>query len=134
MTRLIVFIILLVHGIGHLQGVFISLGIRDFGNWNANSWMLKSWFSADAQRVICLIIFLLTTLLTLAGVISYKGLWLPEVWWKQLLLGSAILSTVAIVFYPNAFAMFFNKLGAAAVNLIIFYTLFISSEWLENIS
>ena len=128
MKGTIVFIVLLIHGIGHLQGVFISLGLKDFGSWNANSWILKSWFSVDAQRVICLIIFLFTALLTLAGAFSYKGLWLPVDWWNQLILGSAILSTIAMVFYPNAFAMFFNKAGAVVVNLLIFYTLFISGK------
>jgi hypothetical protein len=42
---------------------------------------------------------------------------------------TAIFSTVALVLFPKALAMFFNIAGAVAVNLIIYYSILLNGNW-----
>ena len=55
MIKIIAFIVLLVHGIGHLQGVVISSGLLSIkGNWNSSSWLFDKFLRDDPIRFICL--------------------------------------------------------------------------------
>ena len=134
MSKLIVFIVLLVHSIGHLQGAVVALGLKDFGRWNADSWLLGKFLSAGTQHAAGLVLFIITSLLALACALCIKEICFASISWKFLAVLTATFSSVSMLLFPNAFAMFFNYIGAIAVDVIIFYTVFISDKWLANLS
>jgi hypothetical protein len=125
--KLIAFIALLVHGIGHFQGVAAGFGLKINNSTPAQSWLLKG-FSLQINKTICLVLFLLTGIFGILTALSFKGLILPDIW-QTLAIVTAILSTICLLMYPNGFAMFFNKIGAIAVNLIIYYSIVFNQNW-----
>jgi len=133
MTNTVVFLVLLVHAVGHLQGVFIALNTRDFGGWNAQSWLLKKQISKSYQRIICLVLFLSTFLIFLLAALSFRSIAMEHNLWVRLSFIGAVLSTASISLFPNGLAMLFNKVGAVFVNLLIFYTVLFSSRWLDQL-
>ena len=126
-VKLIAFIALLVHGIGHFQGVAAAVGLKINNATPAHSWLLKS-FSTQFNNTVCFILFLVTGIVGIATALSFKGILVADLW-QALAIVTAVLSTLCLIIFPNGFAMFFNKVGAIAVNLIIYYSLVFSQNW-----
>lgn len=127
-VKLIAFIVLLVHGIGHLQGVVASFGVN-INNSNARiSWLLKN-FGENVNSKICFALFLITAISGIITAFSFKGILLPETIWQSMAIITAISSTLCLLLFPNGFAMFFNKIGAIAVNIIIYYSVVFNQNW-----
>jgi hypothetical protein len=129
MIKTIAFIVLLVHGIGHLQGVVINTGINAKGNWNTSSWLFGNMLGAETTRYVCLGLHLITAIIGIATALSFKDLIISSTFWQTLALITAILSTIGLIIFPNAFAQSFNKIGAIAVNLIIYYSILFGAQW-----
>jgi hypothetical protein len=126
-VKLIAFVALLVHGIGHFQGVAGGLGLRINNSVPAQSWLLKG-FGLGLNKTICLILFFITAVMGILTALGFRGIILTDVW-QSLAIVTAIFSTLCLIVYPNGFAMFFNKAGAIAVNLIIYYSIVFSQNW-----
>ena len=127
-VKLIVFIVLLVHGIGHIQGVVASLGIK-INNSNARiSWLLKD-LGENLNSKICYVLFFITAICGILTALSFKGILFSESVWQSLAMVTAVSSTLCLIIFPNGFAMFFNKIGAIAVNLLIYYSIVFSQNW-----
>ena len=121
-VRLIVFLTLLIHGIGHLQGVISGLGVKFREKSTTRSWLMKG-SSDKVNRITCLILYLGAALFGIMAALSFKDLLLPHHLWQTFALITAFLSTLCLVLFPSALAMFFNIIGAIAVNLIIYYSI-----------
>ena len=127
-VKLIAFILLLVHGIGHLQGVVASLGVQ-INNSNARiSWLIKD-LGESVNSKVCFVLFLVTAVFGILTAFSFKGILISESVWQSLAIITAISSTLCLVLFPNGFAMFFNKIGAIAVNLMIYYSIAFNQNW-----
>jgi predicted permease len=126
--KLIGFLALLVHGVGHLQGVVTSSGIRFRTTTSNSSWLLKG-LGEKWNRLVCLVLYLTAGLLGIFASLSLRGVLGPGSNWTSMALACAIFSTVGLVLFPRALVMFFNKVGAIAVNMIIFYSILFNGNW-----
>jgi len=126
--KLITFIVLLVHGIGHFQGIAAGIGLKINKASPSNSWLLKN-MGGKANKQICLVLFLVTGIIGILTALSFKDIIVPEAHWQIMAVITAVLSTVCLIVFPNGFAMFFNKAGAIAVNIIIYYSIVFSQNW-----
>ena len=68
------------------------------------------------SRTLALILFAVCVLGFLATAFSFLGVGLPHESWRTLAIIFAVPSVLSLVAYWNAFAMFFNKVGAIGVN------------------
>ncbi|MBN1183655.1 MAG: hypothetical protein JXB49_15295 [Bacteroidales bacterium] len=125
--RLIAFLALLVHGVGHFQGVAAGLGLKINNASPAQSWLFKN-LSIQLNKSICLTLFLITGIIGVLTALGFKSLVLADSW-QILAVITAILSTICLIVFPNGFAMFFNKIGAISVNLIIYYSVAFGQNW-----
>ncbi len=126
--KLLVFLVLLVHGVGHLQGVVSSLGVKYHSSSSSISWLLKG-LGEKVNRILCLVLYLSAGVFGILSALSFRDFLIPAAGWTQLALAAAILSTACLVLYPRALAMFFNKTGAITVNLIIYYSILFNGNW-----
>ncbi len=126
--KLIGFLALLVHGVGHLQGVVSSSGIKFRTTTSNSSWLLKS-LGEKWNRLICLVLYLAAGVLGILAALGLRGVLGPDAQWTSMALACAIFSTLGLVLFPKALAMFFNKAGAIAVNLLIFYSILFNGNW-----
>lgn len=117
-VRLVIALILLVHTVGHIQGVLVSARILGTERWNARSWLVDRMLGERTSSKLALILWIVVTLGLLATVLSLLGIVIPHEAWRTLAIVFASLLTVSLVLYWSSFALFFpNKLGALAVNL-----------------
>ena len=126
--RLIAFIVLLVHGIGHFQGVVASLGVKINNSASSSSWILKG-MKEQAARTICFVLFLLTGLAGIITALGFFGVVFHGNHWETMALVTAFMSSVCLILFWNCFAMFFNKIGAIAVNILIYYSILFNQQW-----
>lgn len=126
--KLLVFLALLVHGIGHIQGVICGLGVKFTSSTSNISWLLKG-FGDSANRTICIILYSGAALFGIMAALSFKDVIISQSAWQTFAQMSAIFSTLSLILFPASLAMFFNKIGAIAVNLAIFYSIFFNGQW-----
>ncbi|MFL7871927.1 MAG: hypothetical protein AB8I58_24065 [Anaerolineales bacterium] len=114
--RTIIAIFLFVHAIGHIQGIIASLGVIKSDTWNVRSWLFDGLLGEKGSRTLAMILFIVIVLGFLATAFSFLGIGIPHEAWRTLAIIFAIPSVLSLVAYWNAFAMFFNKVGAIGVN------------------
>ena len=131
-VKLIAFLVLLVHGIGHLQGVVSSSGIKFRTSTSNTSWLLKG-LGTRWNRIICMGLYGGASLFGMLGALGLRGVLGPAFPWPVFALLAAIFSVLGLVLFPKALAVFFNKAGAIVVNLIIFYSILFNGSWPSSI-
>ena len=114
--RTILAVFLFVHAIGHAQGVIAALGVIKSDTWHARSWLFDGLLGEKGSRTLAIILFAVCVLGFLATAFSFLGICLPHESWRTLAIIFAFPSVLSLVAYWNAFAMFFNKVGAIGVN------------------
>jgi hypothetical protein len=114
--RTIIAIFLFVHAIGHIQGIIASLGVIKSDTWNVRSWLFDSLLGEKGSRILATILFAVCVLGFLATAFSFLGIGLPHEPWRTLAITFAVPSVLGLIAYWNAFAQFFNKIGAIGVN------------------
>ena len=118
--RTIIAVFLFIHAIGHVPGIVASLGIIKMENWHVRSWLFDSLLGEKGSRILAAILFAVCFLGFLATAFSFLGIGLPHDMWRTLAIVFAFPSVLSLVAYWNAYAMFFNKVGAIGVNGWIF--------------
>jgi hypothetical protein len=113
---IIIAILLFVHAIGHIQGIIVSSGLIKSETWHVRSWLFDSLLGERGSRTLALILFVVIVLGFLATAFSFLGIGLPHNIWRTLAIIFAIPSVLSLMAYWNAFAMFFNKVGAIGVD------------------
>lgn len=126
--KLIVFLALLIHGIGHFQGVVASFGVSINKANPSQSWLFKG-LSEKSNRIICFVLFIITGITGIITALSFKGILLPDTLWQTFAIVTTFFSTACMIVFPNGFAMFFNKIGAISVNVFVYYSIVFSGNW-----
>lgn len=114
--RTIIAVFLFVHAIGHIQGIVASIGVLKSETWHVNSWLFDGLLGERGSRILALILFAICVLGFLATAFSFIGIGIPHTYWRTLAVIFAFPSVLTLVAYWNAFAMFFNKVGAIGMN------------------
>lgn len=123
--------VILLHGLGHggAIGALIWVEARpgaDTGGWlAARSWLLPS-LSAKNAKTLAIIFWAVSLMSFVAAVLSFLGILLPEALWRQISIGSAVVSTLGIALFLGTWPPF-NTLAALGVNMGVF----ISQIWLR---
>ena len=121
--RTIIAIFLFVHAIGHAQGVIAALGVIKSDTWHVRSWLFDGLLGEKGSRMLAMVLFAVCVLGFLATAFSFLGIGLPHEPWRTLAVIFAVPSVLGLVAYWNAFAQFFNKIGAIGVNAWILIVL-----------
>lgn len=118
--RIIIGLVLLVHGIGHVMAFLPALNISSTDNWHHRSWVLTPLIGDTASRVISIILFGAAFVGFIAAALGLFGWIVPHELWRTLSVVSAVISLVALGLFWNSFASFFpNKIGAIVVNIAV---------------
>jgi hypothetical protein len=116
----IVGLVLLAHGVGHVLGLLPVFGDDLPAGWNARSWLLTTTLGETASKGISAVLWSTCTILFFLASLAVLGWGIPYEWWRPLAVVGAALSTVTLGLFWNGFpALFPNKIGALAVNLVV---------------
>ena len=116
--KAIIFIIFLVHGIGHYMGIISAWGFKLSRTSTHYSWLFTNLVGDKITQGICFILYALAFIGFIATALSFRDLFLPHSIWQTLALWSSVISALSLIFFWNALAMFFNKAGAVSVNFL----------------
>ena len=118
MTKIIIAVVLLAHGIGHSMGPLQLFKVSAVNpSWNGDSWLLTGNLGSSITQVVGVTLWLaaIVAFTLLAGVVMG---WLPASWWAPLGLIGAIVSLVGVLLFPVAFPTF-STIGAIAVDAAV---------------
>lgn len=119
------FVLLAIHGIGHMLGVVASFRKSSSNNWNTDSWILDQWTTADIRRSTAACLFIFAALASITAALSTRG-WIFEVYeWRTLAIVSAWTSLISIILFPNSLYNIFNRTAAILLNIAIIVALFL---------
>ena len=124
--KIVIPVLLLLHGLGHggAIGALIWIHYRpetDTGGWRvARSWLFAS-LATQAAMVIAIIFWALSAVGFVAASMSFWEILVPGEVWRQLALGSSVVSTLGLVLFLGTWPAF-NTLAALAVNIAVFIT------------
>jgi hypothetical protein len=117
MLRVLVALVLLAHGIGHVLGPLQVLRISTVNpEWHGDSWLLSGLGTTATQLAGLFIWFV-----ALAGFVAVAAVvmgWLPADWWAPLAIGSSVVSLIGIGLFPTAFPTF-STIGAVAIDVVV---------------
>ena len=116
--RIIIPLVLILHGIGHVMGILTATGIIKTETWHSQSWLLTGPLGDSTARIIALILWVITLLGFLAAGAGAFGWSVTSGSWRTIAVVSAVISLAALALYWNAFAVLIpNKIGSIAVNV-----------------
>lgn len=126
--RIVLSLVLFVHGIGHIMAFFPALNISSTESWHHRSWLLTGLIGDAASRVLVVILFGAAFIGFIAAGLGLIDWLVPHDSWRTLALASAVISLVALALFWNAFVAFFpNKIGAIVVNVAVLWGLLIAN-------
>jgi hypothetical protein len=115
--RLVIGIVLIAHGIGHILGV-LSMTRLGGERWNSRSWLLTDSIGDSAAKVVAFVLWVVGCAVFVVAGLALLEVGFPESWWQPLAVGGGFLSLTSLALFWNAFPVLFpNKIGAIAVNL-----------------
>jgi hypothetical protein len=95
--RIVVTLVILVHGIGHVLFLAPCLGITQWGQ-SAHSWLLTRTLGDGATRVIGSLLWLVIIVGFLTAGIGLLG---QDAWWRTLAVASAGVSLLALILFAS---------------------------------
>jgi hypothetical protein len=101
MLKLVLAVVVLAHGVGHLLFLGPSLRVVDWAGQTSHSWLLTGALGDGPTRAIASIIWIATIVLFVAGVCGYL---LGTPWWQGATVAGAIVSIVGIVLFWDGLA------------------------------
>ena len=122
--RIILAIVLIGHGLGHVLGVLAALGFKLTPQHSANSWLLTGLLGEKVLRVLAFVIFLAGRLAFLGAGLGLFGCLVPVSLWAQWAIWGAVISLAGLALFFNAFPTLFpNWVGANVVNVAVLVAL-----------
>jgi hypothetical protein len=124
--RIIIAVVLFLHGIGHIMGVIPALRPTEVKGWNSRSWLLTPLLGETVSRVLSGVLFIVALAGFVASGLALLGWLVPHEWWRTLAVVSAVVSLVTVVLFWNAFVSLIpNKVGALGVDIAVLVCLLV---------
>jgi hypothetical protein len=101
MLKLVLAVVVLAHGVGHLLFLGSSLRVAEWAGQTSHSWLLTSTLGDVPSRAIASSIWVATIVLFVAGV---AGFLLDASWWRQATVAGAVVSITGIVLFWDGLA------------------------------
>ncbi len=124
-TRLLIAAVLGLHGLGH-GGAFVAeliarSGRADTGAWRAAHLWAAPSLPVSAATALAGVFWILALVGFVAAALAFWGWLIPPSTWRQLAVGSAIISLAGMVLFFGTWPAF-NTLAALAVNFAVLIT------------
>ncbi len=125
-VNLIIGIVLIAHGIGHVLGYFPIFGWASVDGWTGESWLLTAPIGVAGANAIALVLWTIPMVgFTLAG-LGVLGIAVPTTWIRPLAVVSAVVSIAGIVLFWHAFPTMTNRIGAIAVDIVVLWAVLVA--------
>jgi hypothetical protein len=118
MLKLVIALVLLAHGIGHVLGLLQVFKVATVNPaWNGESWLLTGIVGTGPSQLVGVALWV-------ASIIGFVALaavtvgWLPAEWWPPLAIGASLASLAGLLLFPLAFPTT-STIGAALIDVAV---------------
>jgi hypothetical protein len=118
MVKIVIAVVLLAHGIGHVLGPLrMSKAAVVNPSWNGDSWLLTGAVGQSITAAVGVVLWTMAIVAfaLLAGVAMG---WLPGAWWTPLAIVGSVVSLVGVLLFPAAFPVT-STIGAVIVDVVV---------------
>lgn len=122
LVKIVVAGVVAAHGVGHLLGWVPAWGLASFDGLSSRSWLLTGFAGDGIARLAAGVLFLIPFV---GFMIAAAGLLLGQPSWRQVAVGSAIVSLAATALFPQSFATS-STIGSVAVDLAVLYGILVA--------
>ena len=98
---LILAVVLLAHGVGHLLFLGPALRLADWAGQTSHSWLLTATLGDGPSRAVAVVVWSASVVLFVAGA---GGLLAGQPWWRPLTIAGAVVSLVGLVLFWDGVA------------------------------
>jgi hypothetical protein len=118
MFKIVIAVVLLAHGIGHVLGPLqVSKVAVVNPSWNGDSWLLTGAVGQSITGAVGVALW--TVAIVAFGVLAGVAMgWLPEAWWTPLAIVASVVSLVAVLLFPAALPAT-STIGAVIVDVVV---------------
>jgi hypothetical protein len=118
MLKLVIALVLLAHGIGHILGLLQVFKVATVNPaWTGGSWILDGFVGTSVSQLVGSVLWLVALVGFAATAAVVLG-WLPDQWFVALALGSSIASLAGLALFPNAFPTT-STIGAFVIDVLV---------------
>ncbi len=118
--RIIIALVLFIHGIGHAMAFLPALGLASTETWHPRSRLLTPLLGDTVTRIISTILFLAALFGFVGSALGLMNWLVPHDMWQTFAVVSAVISLLAIFLFWNSFySLFPNKVGAIGVDVAV---------------
>jgi len=126
-VNLIIGLVLVAHGIGHVLGLLPIAGIAAVDGWTTDSWLLAP-LGTPITNLVAAVLFLVPLVgFTVVG-LGVIGAPIPATWMRPLAVAASVASIVAIGCFWHAFPAMTGRVGAVAVDVLVLWAV-LTSAW-----
>lgn len=127
MPRFVIGLFIVLHGLVHLWYFVLSRGLVVFQpemGWTGKSWLLAKFLDDATARALASVLYPLATIAFVAGGL---GIFSLQAWWRPVVVGAAVFSTVVILLFWDGDTQRLVQKGALGVliNLAILVALLV---------
>lgn len=115
----LLFSLLIAQSIIHLQGVFAATNQMETERWNTSSSFIDSVFNGKNKRLVCAMVYGLTTALFFSLAFNVDLSYIPYENLLNVFVISIASSLIAIQLFPNGIGFYINKYFVIVLNLAI---------------
>lgn len=118
--RIIIAVILIAHGLGHVLGILAALGVKLSPTHSPDSWLFTRLLGDTGARIIGFVIWLLALVGFVGAGLGLLGWLVPAASVPALAIGASVISLAGLALFWNAFPFFFpNKVGVIVVDVAV---------------
>jgi len=120
--KLVIMIIIVAHGIGHVMPIFAAFGLKMSFHHSLHSWAFSNFIGEKPTTIIAVIYWLLPLIGFIVAGLGMYDILISFNSWQQVAVVSAVFSSIGLVFFWNAFPFLIpNRIGVIVVNVLVFY-------------
>jgi hypothetical protein len=124
--KLVITGVLFLHGLAHIGPIVVYIWLRYRPGGTTGGWLAaRSWLLPSMPPTLAALLasgFWAVSLIGFIGAaLSFWGILLPGEIWRQLAIGSAVVSIFGIALFFRTWPMF-NTLAALGVNIVVLIT------------
>ncbi|MBW7882809.1 MAG: hypothetical protein H3C34_09250 [Caldilineaceae bacterium] len=123
MWRLIIALVLVMHGAGHVMGIFPVFGLWTVEGQSSRSWLLSGILGDTAASWLSVLLWVAALIGFIGAGLGIMGWLVPYAWWRSWAITAAVLSLLGLVLYWNAFYSLGSKLSALVVDIAVLVAL-----------
>ncbi len=118
MIKVVIAVVLLAHGIGHILGMLQVFKVATVNpEWGGESWLLSGLMGIGPSQAVGIALWS-ASIVGFAALAAVTVGWLPAEWWPPLAIGASLASLAGLLLFPMAFPTT-STIAAAIVDVVV---------------